>query len=110
MPVMLVVLFLFQGGLAFAFSYFVCTMVLADEEGFRTAAGIVRKVRTATIGFCVLFPPLLYLVFLKSLPADEPTNVAFWPALWMLILLVSVALALTVALKRSATKLKIDHD
>ncbi|NBD39389.1 MAG: hypothetical protein GVY10_12555 [Verrucomicrobia bacterium] len=107
MPAMLLVLFLFQGGLAFAFSYFVCTMVLADEDGFRTAAGIVRKVRGATVAFSVLFPPLLYFVFLKSLPEDKPASLAFWPALWMLILLLSVALALSIALKRSAAKLEL---
>lgn len=99
MPAHLVFLFLFQSGLAFAFSYFICRLIL---RGSNTASRpgllrIVRRVRSLFLIAAFILPPAMFMAYYKSLPEGEPGSIAAWPAVWMLLILLAVPTALWMA-------------
>ncbi|HKJ91451.1 MAG TPA: hypothetical protein VJ960_09990 [Oceanipulchritudo sp.] len=104
MPVHLIFLFLFQSGLAFAFSYFIARIVLGGSEKDppeRIKRGI-RTVRRIAAGACLILPPLMFIAYFQSLPEGKPTALAIWPAAWILMILAAVVLALSIALRQAA--------
>ena len=108
MPTYLLFLFLFQGGLAFVFTYFIAILILkgsADGDSQKSLK-VIRKLRNSISIGAILIPLAMFVAFYKSLPEDQPTNVAIWPALWIFVILASVVLALTVAIVRRPDQLK----
>lgn len=102
MSVHLIFLFLFQGGLAFAFTYFIARVLLggADQDGSRMAGGI-RKIRLVVLGSALVLPLAMFAAYYKSLPEDASTSLALWPAAWILVILLAVVAALSLALQRA---------
>jgi len=104
MPIHLIFLFIFQSGLAFAFSYFIARIIVNSSQedardGILAGICLVRKI---VLGFCVILPPLMFLAYFKSLPEGKSTSLAVWPAAWILMILLAVVLALTLAMRKPA--------
>lgn len=99
MPAHLVFLFLFQSGLAFAFSFFICRLILRGADSARRPSllRIVRRIRIIFLSAALILPPAMFLAYYKSLPEGEPGSIAAWPAVWMLLILLAVPLALWMA-------------
>lgn len=99
MPVHLIFLFLFQSGLAFAFTYFIARLVVSGDEPEarqRILRGL-RIVRRIVMGFAVVLPPILFFAYYQSLPEGAAASIAVWPAAWILMILAAVLLALLLA-------------
>lgn len=99
MPAHLVFLFIFQSGLAFAFSYFICRLILRGADPARRPGllRIVQRIRTVFLSAALILPPAMFLAYYKSLPDGQPGSIAAWPAAWMLLILLAVPLALWLA-------------
>lgn len=106
MPVHLIFLFLFQSGLAFAFSYFIVKVLLdgAPDPASSTLPKGVRLVRNGALGTALILSPLMFFAYFKSLPEGKPATLAVWPAAWIFLILVAVAGALETALRRSVKR------
>jgi len=105
MGVHLIFLFLFQSGLAFAFSYFIVRVLLGGNEGEsrdRLLRGI-RKMQWIAAGLAVVMAPAMFFAYLKSLPEGQSISLAVWPAVWILMILLAVILALGMASRRKPT-------
>jgi hypothetical protein len=99
MPTHIVFLFLFQAGLAFAFSFFI-TRLLVHGSKRNSSSGLLRIIRRIRIGFCVaaiILPPAMFFAYFKSLPEGQPTSIALWPAAWIFLILAAVPTALWLA-------------
>ncbi len=93
----LIFLFLFQGGIAFAFSYFIVRVLLGglDVDGRRRMVAGIRKIRMLILGASILFPLAMFAAYYKSLPAEQPVSLAIWPAVWILVILLALVTGLT---------------
>ena len=102
MPVHLIFLFLFQSGLAFAFSYFIARILLGSNEAEARAQMLagMRKVRLGVAVMAVGLPPVMFAAYYKSLPDGKSASLALWPAAWIFMILLAVVLALSVAMWR----------
>lgn len=99
MPIHLIFLFLFQSGLAFAFSYFIARVLLngSQPENLDTFLRGLRFVRNLVMAICLVLPPVVFLAYFKSLPEDKSASVALWPAAWVFVILAAVVAALSIA-------------
>jgi hypothetical protein len=98
----LIFLFLFQSGLAFAFSYFITRILLGGHEGDSVdsmKAGI-KKVRWVVVASALVLPAAMFVAYFKSLPEGQSIALAIWPAVWILMILLAVILALTLAMRK----------
>jgi len=102
MGVHLIFLFLFQGGLAFAFTYFIARILLGggDSEARERIIGGMRKIQLIVAALAVIMTPAMFFAYFKSLPEGQPVSLAIWPAVWILIILLAVILALQIAMHR----------
>ena len=98
----LIFLFIFQSGLAFAFSFFITRVLLGGNEGESRESLLVgiRKIRLVVLASAVLLPPAMFLAYYKSLPEGESISLAIWPAVWILMILLAVIGALSLAMQR----------
>jgi len=106
MSVHLIFLFLFQGGLAFAFSFFIARIILSGSDGLARTNLVrgIRKIRMIVLAAVVLLPPAMFLAYYKSLPEGKSTSLAVWPAVWILVILLAVLLALSLAMRPKESK------
>ena len=98
----LIFLFLFQSGLAFAFSYFIARILLGSNEAEgrgRMLAGM-RKVRIGVLLMALVLPPVMFAAYYKSLPEGKSVSLAVWPAAWIGMILLAVVIALSIAMAR----------
>lgn len=79
--------------MAFAFTLFISTIIAREANLLN-----VRRVRNGILAVAVILPLASFWVYQKSLPPGEPTNKAFWPALWIFMILLAVALGVSAAL------------
>lgn len=94
----LLLLFLFQSGLAFAFTLFLVRLICRgtpDEELNKTARGL-RWFRNGVAIFSLIIPLLVFLAFWASLPPDAEMMTAVWPAVWIAMILAAITMALAV--------------
>jgi hypothetical protein len=112
MPVHLIFLFLFQSGLAFAFSYFIARIVLsgARESSREGLLRGIRMVRLIVGGLCLILPVLMFVAYYQSLPEGKPASLALWPAAWIFMILGAVVAALTLAMRLPARSPESGHD
>jgi hypothetical protein len=98
----LLFLFIFQSGLAFAFSYFITRVLLGGHGGDSRESMIagIRKIRWVVAASALILPPAMFYAYYKSLPEGQSIALAIWPAVWILMILLAVMLALTVAMMR----------
>lgn len=96
----LLLVFLFQSGLAYAFSYFVCRMVTGDPDARADTKIVLLKVRTGFIFLSLLLPSAMFLAFWFSLPEGRPATMAALPALWLFLILAAVVVAITRAVRK----------
>ncbi|MEX0326059.1 MAG: hypothetical protein AB3N33_08235 [Puniceicoccaceae bacterium] len=97
----LIFLFLFQSGLAFAFSYFITRILLGGNEGSSRESMLtgIRKIRLVVAAFTVILPLAMFFAYMKSLPEGKSLSLAVWPAVWIFMILAAVILALTMAMR-----------
>lgn len=101
MPVHLVFLFLFQSGLAFAFTFFIGRVILGGstaESAERIKSGM-RKMRLLALLLAVLLAPVFFIAYYKSLPEGKSWTLAAWPAAWIFMILFAVVIALTLVIR-----------
>lgn len=102
MSVHLIFLFLFQSGLAFAFSYFIARILLGSNEA-ESREGMLagmRKIRALVAILTLVLPPVMFVAYFKSLPEGKSISLAIWPAVWIGMILLAIVLALTIAMLR----------
>lgn len=95
---LLLLVFLFQSGLACAFTVFIVRLVVRgtpQSECRKTLKGL-RRLRNGMAVFALLLPVLVCGAFLASLPDGEPRSGALWPSLWAGMIMGAVALALAI--------------
>ncbi|NDV60861.1 hypothetical protein G0Q06_00175 [Puniceicoccales bacterium CK1056] len=99
----LIFLFLFQSGLAFAFSYFIAKIVLTgcDEESLPKLRRGLRWIALLTLACSIALPPVMFFAYYKALPEGKPANIALWPAVWIFMILGAVVLALSLVIWKS---------
>ncbi len=97
----LILLFLFQAGLALAFTWFIARVLLGDAAGEARARlrRVLERFRLAVLALALVLPVVLFAVYARSLPEDQPVTLALWPAGWLLLILAGVAGGLTLALR-----------
>ena len=98
----LIFLFLFQSGLAFAFSYFIARIMIGNNEGesrLKMLRGI-RKIQWIAAALALFMAPAMFFAYLKSLPDGQPVSLAVWPAVWILMILLAVIVALGMASRK----------
>jgi hypothetical protein len=102
MPVHLIFLFIFQGGLAFIFTYVLASVLLKtrDTESRDRAISGIRKIRLIILASAVILPPAMFAAYYGSLPEGKSYTVALWPAGWILVILLAVITALTIAIRK----------
>lgn len=102
----LIFLFLFQSGLAFAFSFFIARIMLSgsDAESLPRFRKIMTVVGGITLAGCLILPPLMFFAYYKALPEGQPASIAIWPAVWIFMILASVVLALSLVIWKSAAQ------
>jgi len=102
MPVHLLFLFVFQSGLAFAFTLFIAKILLKGESDagpLHLIAGM-RKLRNIIAVVTLILPPAMFFAYYHSLPDGQSTGVAIWPSAWIFMILLALVLALTVAMNQ----------
>ena len=99
MPIHLIFLFLFQGGLAFAFSYFIARILIGGREDSSRDELLkgLDKIRNVVLVFTLLLPPVMFFAYFKSLPAGNSVALAIWPAAWIFTILFAIVAALFLA-------------
>ena len=101
MPVHLIFLFFFQGGLAFMFTFALASVLLktqGTEERERAVSGI-RRIRLIILGTALVLPAAMFAAYYGSLPEGKPYTIALWPAAWILVILLAVIAALSIAIR-----------
>lgn len=96
----LIFLFLFQSGLAFAFSYFITRILLGGNEGPARESMLtgIRKIRLIVAVSAVILPLAMFVAYKQSLPEGQSLALAVWPAVWIFMILLAVILALSLAM------------
>ena len=106
MPFHLIFLFLFQSGLALAFTYFISRVLLGSAEGEnpeRVKAGM-RKVSIGVGVLMIFLPVVMFFAYFKSLPEGKSFTLALWPALWIFMILLGIVLGIVLALVRKPSE------
>lgn len=99
----LIFLFLFQSGLAFAFSYFIAKIVVSGcgEEALPGLRRGLRWIALIVLTCAIALPPVMFYAYYKALPEGKPASIALWPAVWIFMILGAVVLALTLVIWKS---------
>ena len=63
----------------------------------------IRKIQWIVAGVALVLTPSMFFAYLESLPEGEPVSLAVWPAIWILMILVAIILALELAARRKPT-------
>lgn len=95
MPFFLVFVFLLMSGIAFVFAWFFSEVVFRESPDRS-----LRRFRNGLALFTLVFPNVSFALYYASLPAGESWLTAFYPALWILIMLVAIIIGMTVGLAR----------
>ncbi len=105
MGVHLIFLFLFQSGLAFAFSFFIARIMLGGNKGEarESLKRGIRKIQWIVGGVALVLTPAIFFAYLESLPEGQPVSMAVWPAVWILMILAAIVLALGLAVLKKPT-------
>ena len=88
----LIFVFMFMSGLAFAISFFFAGIVFRESP-----VRNVRRFRNGLAIFTLTFPWIAFALYRASLPADEHWITAFYPALWIAMVLAGIVIGITVA-------------
>jgi hypothetical protein len=99
----LIFLFLFQSGLAFAFSYFIAKIVVSgcEEESLPGLRRGLRWIALITLACSIALPPVMFYAYYKALPEGKPASIALWPAVWIFMILAAVVIALSLVIWKS---------
>jgi hypothetical protein len=87
----LLLLFVFQSGLACAFTFFITRLVL---QGGQDGGGAAQRkplpygwlLGCGAAASCII-PLLVFGAFLASLPEDAERSIAVWPAVWVAMIM-----------------------
>ncbi|MCC5834928.1 MAG: hypothetical protein JJU20_09370 [Opitutales bacterium] len=95
MPFFLVFVFLMMSGIAFVFAWFFAEVVFRDSPDRS-----LQRFRNGLALFTLVFPNVSFGLYYASLPEGESWVTAFYPALWIFMVLGAIVLGVTVALFR----------
>lgn len=97
----LIFLFFFQGGLAFAFSYFIVKVVLSglDADTHKRMIQGMQKIRLVVIFSSLVFPLAMFGAYFKSLPEGQSVALAIWPAIWILVIMLALIVGISVGMR-----------
>lgn len=84
------------------FTYVLASVLLQtrDADSRQRAVHGIRKIRLIIIGASLLLPVAMFAAYYGSLPEGKSYTVALWPAAWILVILLAVILALSIAIRR----------
>ena len=96
----LLFLFVFQGAIAFAFTYVIARVLLGgiDGEARRGMLKGMARIRLLILVCALILPAAMFAAYFKSLPEGQPTSVALLPAIWILLILLALLGALSLAM------------
>lgn len=92
MPPDLIFVFIFMSGLGFAFAYFFAGIVFRESP-----VRNIRRFRNGLAIFTLIFPWIAFGLYRASLPEGEHWITAFYPALWIGMVLAAMVVGITVA-------------
>ena len=97
----LIFLFFFQGGLAFAFSYFLVKVLLGglDDERHKRMVRGIKMIRLLVIFSGLILPLAMFGAYYKSLPEGQSVALAIWPAVWILVILLALVIGITIGMR-----------
>lgn len=95
MPFFLVFVFLLMSGIAFVFAWFFAEVVFRDSP-----KRSLQRFRTGLAVFAMVFPFIAYGLYYASLPEGESWVTAFYPALWLFMIIAAIVAGMSVALVR----------
>jgi hypothetical protein len=97
----LIFLFFFQGGLAFAFSYFIMRVMVTglDQDGRDRMIKGMKKVTLLGILASVVLPLAMFGAYYKSLPEGQSIALAIWPAVWILVIMVALLIGISMGMR-----------
>ena len=96
----LIFLFFFQGGLAFAFSYFIVRVLLGglDADAHKRMIHGMQKIRLLVIFASLVLPLAMFGAYYKSLPEGQSVPLAIWPAVWILVIMLALIVGISVGM------------
>lgn len=102
----LIFLFLFQSGLAFAFSFLIAKIVVSgcEPESLPGLRRGLRWIALLTLACAIALPPVMFFAYYKALPEGKPASIALWPAVRIFMILGAVVLALSLVIWKSGDK------
>jgi len=108
----LIFLFFFQGGLAFAFSYFIVRVLLGGLDQDRRVQMIqgMRKIRLMVIFASLILPVAMFGAYYKSLPEGQSVALAVWPAVWILVIMAALVTGISLGMRTGRPDLQISND
>jgi hypothetical protein len=106
----LVIVFLFQAVLAFAFTWFMSNLLLQGEREAEPPIDGFRRIRSIAVGANLILPSLLFLIYRASLPEGASISPAVIASLWAFLLLLGISSGLSLAIRGGARSLKEEND
>ena len=102
----LIFLFFFQGGLAFAFSYFIVRVLVTglDQVGRDRLVKGMNKIMVLGILASVILPLAMFGAYYKSLPEGQSIALAIWPAIWILVIMVALLIGTSMGMRAKPNK------
>jgi hypothetical protein len=97
----LIFLFFFQGGLAFAFSYFIVRVMVTglNQDGRDRMIKGMNKIMLLGILASVVLPLAMFGAYYKSLPEGQSIALAIWPAIWILVIMVALLIGISMGMR-----------
>lgn len=85
------------------FSFVLASVLLnnRDSESRQRIARGVRWVRAIALGSSAVLPVAMFAAYYGSLPEGQSYTVALWPAAWILVILMAIVIALSIAIHRN---------
>lgn len=95
MPFFLVFVFLLMSGIAFVFAWFFAEVVFRESPDRS-----IKRFRTGLVLFALVFPAMSFGLYYASLPEGQSWVTAFYPALWLFMVITAIIAGMSVAIVR----------
>ncbi len=105
----LIFLFFFQGGLAFAFSYFIVRVMVTglDQDSRKRMRKGMNKIMLMGVLASIVLPLAMFGAYYKSLPEGQSIALAIWPAVWILVIMVALLTGISMGMRAKPTNKQI---
>lgn len=84
------------------FTFVLATVLLnsRDHESRERSIRGIRWIRLIFLGASAILPVAMFAAYYGSLPEGKSFTVALWPAAWILVILLAVVIALSIAIRK----------